>query len=80
MVAISKHTLTSLRILDHDRHPSLMGIGVRKGGFSVLTLLDRCVTSKVLQNCRILLQQQVVSDADPVHSFAQFFMQFERFV
>jgi hypothetical protein len=49
MVAISKHTLKSLRILDHDRHPSLMGIGVRKEGFSVLTLLDRCVTAKVWQ-------------------------------
>lgn len=48
-MAISKHTLTSLHILDHERHPSLMGIGVRKEGFSVFTLLDRCVTAKVRQ-------------------------------
>eukprot|EP00892_Ulva_mutabilis_P006562 jgi/Ulvmu1/4278/UM198_0002.1 len=46
LVQISKAALRSLRIINLERHPSLMGIGMCKEGYSVFSMLDRCVTAK----------------------------------
>jgi hypothetical protein len=48
---ISTSDMLALRILQPDSHPSLMGIGGKKEGFSLLALLDRCVTTMVRENC-----------------------------
>ena len=39
--------MRALRIFHADSHPSLMGLGGRKEGFSLLALLDRCATAMV---------------------------------
>ena len=36
--------LTALQIFADDAHPSVMGIGTKKEGFSLFSLLDRCMT------------------------------------
>lgn len=40
-------TLAALSIFRSERHPSLMGIGSAKEGFSVFGLLNRCATQMV---------------------------------
>ena len=40
-------TLEALSIFCSERHPSLMGIGTAKEGFSVFGLLNRCSTPMV---------------------------------
>jgi hypothetical protein len=40
-------TLSALSIFRPERHPSLMGIGTTKEGFSVYGLLNRCTTPMV---------------------------------
>lgn len=40
-------TLNALSIFRQETHPSLMGIGTCKEGFSVFGLLNRCVTHMV---------------------------------
>lgn len=40
-------TLAALQIVQQERHASQMGIGKPKEGFSMLGLLQRCVTQMV---------------------------------
>ncbi len=40
-------TLSALSVFHQETHPSLMGIGTSKEGFSVFGLLNRCVTQMV---------------------------------
>lgn len=55
--------MRALRIMDVERHPSLMGIGTCKEGFSFLSMLDRCVTVKV---CRSTKPKQALKTSDPM--------------
>lgn len=45
-------TLAALSIFRSERHPSLMGIGAAKEGFSVFGLLNRCATQMVRRGKR----------------------------
>jgi hypothetical protein len=48
VVHVSCSDMRALRIFHTDTHPSLMGIGGKcKEGFSLFTMLDRCVTQLV---------------------------------
>jgi hypothetical protein len=48
VVHVSSSDMRALRIFHTDTHPSLMGIGGKcKEGFSLFTMLDRCVTQLV---------------------------------
>lgn len=63
LLQLSSRDMRVLRIFQVDSHPSLMGIGMKKEGFSLLTLLDRCVTPMVrtssqLNTCCALAQLQ----------------------
>jgi DNA mismatch repair protein MSH5 len=40
-------TLAALGVFKEERHPSNMGIGVAKEGFSLFGLLNRCVSQMV---------------------------------
>lgn len=55
VVDVSRATQLALRIFHADAHPSLMGIGAQgKEGFSLFTMLDRCVTQMVRRRPRCL--------------------------
>ncbi|CAI5502475.1 unnamed protein product, partial [Closterium sp. Naga37s-1] len=44
-LSVDAWTLNSLQIFQSDKHPSPMGIGKTKEGFSVFGLLNKCVTA-----------------------------------
>lgn len=43
-------TLKGLQIFQEDRHPSVMGIGGAKEGFSVFGMFNRCITTMVMKD------------------------------
>lgn len=47
LLHVSPRDMRALRIFHADSHPSRMGLGGRKEGFSLLALLDRCATTMV---------------------------------
>lgn len=46
-LVVDAGTLSALNIFREERHPSNMGIGTSKEGFSVYGMLQRCVTPMV---------------------------------
>lgn len=44
---MDRSTLEGLQIFQEDTHPSIVGIGRSKEGFSVFGTMDRCVTTAV---------------------------------
>lgn len=52
LLQICTSDMRVLKIFHADTHPSLMGIGSIKEGFSVLAMLDRCVTAMVRSHPR----------------------------
>eukprot|EP00210_Caulerpa_lentillifera_P001147 g1104.t1 len=64
---IDGNTLTGLQIFQEDTHPSVLGIGQSKEGFSVFGMMNRCVTSagrRMLQSwfLRPMLNLDMISD------------------
>jgi MutS domain III len=54
-----------LRIFHADAHPSVMGIGGKKEGFSVLAMLDRCVTAMVRPSALLVMKAHLLDHARP---------------
>lgn len=64
---IDASTITGLQIFQEDTHPSVMGIGGSKEGFSVFGMMNRCVTAsgrRMLQSwfLRPMLNLDMIND------------------
>ncbi|CAI5510800.1 unnamed protein product, partial [Closterium sp. Naga37s-1] len=77
-LSVDAWTLNSLQIFQSDKHPSPMGIGKTKEGFSVFGLLNKCVTAGGRSMLRMwflrpIVDLQVIQDRHQTISFLSSF-------
>ncbi|CAI7885364.1 unnamed protein product, partial [Closterium sp. NIES-53] len=77
-LSVDAWTLNSLQIFQSDKHPSPMGIGKTKEGFSVFGLLNKCVTAGGRSMLRMwflrpIVDLQVIQDRHQAISFLSSF-------
>ena len=58
---LEETTYTALQIFQEDRHPSLMGLGTAKEGFSLFGLLNKCITQMGRRLLKTWMQRPVLN-------------------